>query len=450
MHISQQTIAARLDRLPVSSWHLKMRVVLGVATFFDAFDVLAIAYVVPVLIGAWKIGPPQIGAMLAIGFVGQAIGAIGFGWAAERIGRIPSMRISVALFAIMSLVCATAHSYDQLFWYRFIQGIALGGEVPIAAAYISEIARADHRGRFFSLYEMIFPIGILAVGFVGGWVVPRFGWQWMFVIGALPALVAAFMQRICPESPRWLAAVGRGDEANRVLTDIEREVSNDGARPLPPVAAIADTAPPQPTRWTELFSDGYRSRTLFVWLMWSCSYLVSFGLVVWLPSLYRTIYHLPIQQALYYSLISSVAGLLGSLACALTIDPLGRRKLFISAFVVTAAALLALWIIGAQTLWILLTLASLAYFGINATNNGLYLYTAEIYPTRMRALGASWATFWLRAASIAGPYVVGWILPSYGIRGMVLLFCVVAAVGAVASFVGAVETSGKDLEEISP
>jgi MFS transporter, putative metabolite:H+ symporter len=450
MSISQQTIAARIDRLPVSPWHLKMRVILGVATFFDAFDVLAIAYVVPVLIGEWKIGPPQIGAMLAIGFVGQAIGAFGFGWAAERIGRIPSMRISVALFAIMSLVCATAQSYDQLFWYRFVQGIGLGGEVPIAAAYISEIARADHRGRFFSLYEMIFPIGILAVGFVGGWVVPRFGWQWMFVIGAVPALVAAFMQRICPESPRWLAAVGRGDEADRVLTAIEREVSRDGARPLAPVAVRADITPPRPTRWTELFSDGYRRRTLFVWLMWSCSYLVSFGLVVWLPSLYRTIYHLPIQEALYYSLISSVAGLAGSLACALTIDPLGRRKLFIAAFLITAAALLTLWIIGAQTLWVLVTLASVAYFGINATNNGLYLYTAEIYPTRMRALGASWATFWLRAASIAGPYVVGWILPTYGVRGMVLLFCVVAAVGAVASLLGAVETSGKDLEEISP
>ena len=448
--MSEQAIAARLDRLPVSSWHVKMRVLLGVATFFDAFNSLAIAYVVPVLIGAWKIGPPQIGAMLAIGFVGQAIGAFGFGWAAERFGKIPSMRISVALFAVMSFVCATAHNYDQLFWYRFIQGIGLGGEVPIAAAYISEIARADHRGRFFSLYEMIFPIGILAVGFVGGWVVPRYGWQWMFVIGALPALVAAVMQRICPESPRWLAAVGRNDEADRVLDSIEREVSRHGLRPLQPVAPIARETPRRPTHWTELFSDRYRRRTLFVWLMWSCSYLVSFGLVVWLPSLYRTIYHLPVQQALYYSLISSVAGLLGSLACALTIDPLGRRKLFIAAFLTSATALLALWLVGAPTLGMLITLASVAYFGINATNNGLYLYTAEIYPTRMRALGASWATFWLRAASIAGPFIVGWILPSYGVAGMVLLFCVVAAIGALASFAGAVETSGKDLEEISP
>ncbi len=450
MTASEQSVAARINRLPVSSWHLKMRVIVGVATFFDAFDALTIAYVVPVLIGTWKIAPPQIGALLAIGFVGQAIGAFGFGWTAERIGRIPSMRISVMLFAVMSLVCATAQNYDQLFWYRFIQGIGLGGEVPIAAAYISEIARTDHRGRFFSLYEMIFPIGILVVGFIGGWVVPLFGWRWMFIIGALPALVAACMQRICPESPRWLVTVGRKDEANRVLDAIEREVSHDGARPLPPPAAIVDAIPPRPTHWTELFSDRYRRRTLFVWLMWSCSYLVSFGLVVWLPSLYRTIYHLPVQQALYYSLISSAAGLLGSLTCALTIDPLGRRKLFITAFLISAAALLALWIIGAQTLWILVTLASIAYFAINATNNGLYLYTAEIYPTRMRALGASWATFWLRAASIAGPYIVGWILPSFGIAGMVLLFCIVAAVGGVAALIGAVETSGKPLEQISP
>lgn len=75
--MSEQAIAARLDRLPVSSWHVKMRVLLGVATFFDAFASLAIAYVVPVLIGAWKIGPPQIGAMLAIGFVGWILPSYG-------------------------------------------------------------------------------------------------------------------------------------------------------------------------------------------------------------------------------------------------------------------------------------------------------------------------------------------------------------------------------------
>jgi putative MFS transporter len=258
------------------------------------------------------------------------------------------------------------------------------------------------------------------------------------------------MQRTCPESPRWLAARGRLAEADRTLSAIEREISHDGARPLPPVELSAAPPSERTTDWAELFSDRYRKRTLYVWIMWSCSYLVSFGLVVWLPSLYHTIYHLSVAQALSYSLITSAAGLLGSLTCALTIDPFGRRRLFIAAFLICSLALLVLWLVGAQNLWALVLLASIAYFGINATNNGLYLYTVEIYPTRMRALGASWATFWLRAASIAGPYVVGWILPQYGVAGMMLMFGAVAAVGCVASLLGAVETSGKALEDISP
>jgi putative MFS transporter len=447
--VTEQSIAARIERLPLSRWHLKMRVMLGVATFFDAFDGLAVAYVLPVLIGAWKIAPPQIGALLSIGFGGQAIGALFFGWLAERIGRIPTTRITISIFAVMSLVCAAAQTYDQLFWFRFLQGVGLGGEVPIAAAYISEISQSARRGRFFVLYEVIFPIGILISGFVGAWVVPRFGWQWMFIIGGLPALLAVVLQRTCPESPRWLASRGRLAEADATLRRIEAEISDDGARPLPAVPPVAAMPAKAATRWSELFSTLYRTRTFIVWVLWTCSYLVSFGLVVWLPSIYRTVFGLPVQQALNYSLLTSAAGLLGSLSCAFTLDRIGRRWLFIGSFLLCTLSLAALGILGASTLTEVVVLSSVAYFAINATNNAIYLYTAEIYPTRMRALGGSTASFWLRFSSFVGPYTIGWILPVYGIRGMFVFFGVIAAVGGIAAL-GAVETKGKLLEEISP
>jgi putative MFS transporter len=246
--VSEQSIAARLERLPVSPWHVKMRVIFGVATFFDAFDALSIAYVLPVLIGAWKIAPAQIGWLISIGFAGQAVGALIFGWLAERIGRVPVARMTIAIFALMSIVCATADNYEQLFWFRFLQGIGLGGEVPVAAAYISEIARADRRGGFFLLYELIFPIGLLAAAAVGSQVVPVLGWQWMFIIGAVPAVLTLFMQRLCPESPRWLASQGRLEEADTNLTRIEGIVSRHGASPLPPVPQIVAKPAGAPTR----------------------------------------------------------------------------------------------------------------------------------------------------------------------------------------------------------
>src|SRR5256885_5117685 len=116
---------------------------------FDAFDALAIAYVLPVLIGMWKLAPGQIGLLIAAGFAGQLIGAIFFGWLAERIGRIPAAVWTIGIFSVFSIVCAFAWSYESMLVFRFTHGLGLGGEVPIAPAYLSQIAKADRRGRFF-------------------------------------------------------------------------------------------------------------------------------------------------------------------------------------------------------------------------------------------------------------------------------------------------------------
>jgi MFS transporter, putative metabolite:H+ symporter len=448
--ISALSIAARLERLPVSAWHVKMRVILGSATFFDAFDALAIAYALPVLIPAFKIAPSAIGPLISIGYAGQALGALFFGWLAERIGRVRTAQITIAIFGLMSLVCATAQDYDQLFWYRFLQGLGLGGEVPIAAAYISEIARADRRGPFFLFYEFIFPVGLVAVALAGAYLVPRYGWQWLFLIGGLPALVTVAMQFYCPESPRWLAAKGRLAEADAVLARIEREISRGGTRPLPPPPARAAAAPAAgATRWVELFEGRYRARTLVAWVLWFCGYLMNYGLTTWLPTFYRAEFKLSLQQSLNFSLATAVTGLFGSLMCALLIDRLGRRVWFVGAFMFSGALLMLLGAIGTGDVARVVALTSLSFIGIASINLGLYLYTPEIYPTRIRALGSSWATFWLRAAGVVGPVMVGWLL-RFGVDTVFLVFGLFGAVGAVTAWLGVTESRLKMLEDISP
>src|SRR4029077_10683982 len=175
------------------------------ATFFDAFDALAIAFVLPVLVPMWKLAGPLIGLLFSAGYVGELGGGRFFAAIAERYGRIPAITWSILIFAVMSLACAFTWDYNSLVAARTVQGFGLGGEVPVAATYISELARAKGRGRFVLLYELVFPVGLVSAVLVGSWVVPRFGWQWMFVIGALPAFVAMVLQRLLPESPRWLA-----------------------------------------------------------------------------------------------------------------------------------------------------------------------------------------------------------------------------------------------------
>ncbi|HTZ03685.1 MAG TPA: MFS transporter [Xanthobacteraceae bacterium] len=441
-------VVARIERLPISWWHIKARMIIGVATFFDAFDALAIAFVLPVLVRAWKLGGPQIGLLISAGYLGQLVGALFFGWIAERNGRIRAMIWSILIFAVMSLACAFAWDYRTLVAARIVQGFGLGGEVPVAAAYISELARAKGRGRFVLLYELVFPVGLVAAGFLGSWIVPRFGWQWMFVIGALPALVAMVLQRLLPESPRWLASRGRNAEAAAAIAEIERETEKSTGAPLPPPQPIA-VAGPLKASWSDLFGPSYLRRTLVVWVIWFATYFFNYGLVVWLPTIYSTVFKLPLQQSLQYGLITQAVGFCGALLCALTIDYVGRRAWFTFAFAANAIALGALFVLGADSPQRVLVLVSCGFFFVSVLSIGVYVYTPELYPTRARAIAVGTATAWLRLASILGPAIVGFIVGS-GLGAVFLVFAAVGVVGAIVTGLFAVETKRRILEEISP
>jgi putative MFS transporter len=191
-------ITSRIERLPLTSWQVKARVIVGVATFFDAFDALTIAFALPVLIHAWSIKPQYIGLLISAGYVGQLVGALVFGWLGERIGRLRTTIITILIFSIMSFLCAASWSYLSLFIFRVIQGVGLGGEIPVAVSYINEITRAKGRGRFVLLYEVVFPIGLMVAALAGYWIVPRFGWRWSGAAGRSGASAAPPHNAACP------------------------------------------------------------------------------------------------------------------------------------------------------------------------------------------------------------------------------------------------------------
>jgi putative MFS transporter len=441
-------VVARIERLPTSWWHVKARIIVGVATFFDAFDAIAIATVLPVLVPMWKLTPPDIGFMISAGYVGQLIGALLFGWIGERYGRMPAMIGSIAVFAVMSFVCAFAWDYNSLVWFRTLQGIGLGGEVPVAATYISELTRAKNRGRFVLLYELVFPIGLVAVSTIAVWVVPHLGWQWMFYLGAVPAILALFLRALLPESPRWLAVHGRIVDAEVAISAIEQETQRSTGQPLPPVQPVVSTAN-QPASWSDLFGPTYLRRTLVVWVIWFAAYFMNYGLVIWLPTIFRTMFKLPLDQSLRYGMITQIAGLIGTFICAVTIDYVGRKPYFAVSFAVAGGSLGLLAMQTQPSAEQVLMYVTAAYFFVSTINIGAYLYTPELYPTRARALGVGTATAWLRFASMIGPWAVGHMVGG-GLSSVFWMFASAAIVAAVITAVFAVETKGRVLEEVSP
>ena len=451
---TEQTSAdliARMEQVPTSSWFVVARIVMGSATFFDAFNALSIAFVLPILVPLWHITPPEIGILIGASYVGQIIGALAFSWGAERYGRIPCAAAATAIYAVMSLACAAAWSFNILLAFRFIQGIGVGGEMPVAATYISELSKARGRGRFFMLYEMIFPIGLMVTGQVGAVLVPLMGWQIMFLIGGIPGLVIALMLLRLPESPRWLIGKGRLAAAEAVVRRLEA-ASDSGAAvaPAPAVTLPAQVEIPRRSRgkWSELLSPDYRGRTLIVWLLWASAYLVANSLNNWMPTLYTTVYHLALPQALRAASMTNVAQVFLVLICALVIDRTGRKYWMMGAFGCGAVLLSVLAFGGTQDVSWVIVFSTLSYGLIGSIAAVVYLYTPEIYPTRMRAIGTGVATSWLRIASAIGPTLIGFMLAKGGVDSVFLMFAVVAIVGLIAA-TRMIETRNLRLEEIS-
>ena len=183
----------------------------------------------------------------------------------------------------MSLACGFAWSYESLLVLRLLQGLGLGAEVPVAATYISELAKAGGRGRFVLLFELVFPVGLVSAAVFGSWIVPTFGWQYLFFVGGVPALFALFMMRNLPESPRWLASRGRSMDASDAIAFIEkgRERNRQTVAPVAPTLQFVGTKRPS---WADLFGGVYLRRTLVIWVCWFATYFANYGLTTWLPT----------------------------------------------------------------------------------------------------------------------------------------------------------------------
>jgi MFS transporter, putative metabolite:H+ symporter len=448
--VGNAELVARIERLPVTLRLKLLRVVVGIATFFDAYTVLAIAFAMPQLVSEWKLTPAEVGMIISAGYVGQLFGAVLFGSLAERIGRLKTLFITIVLFVSMDVACLFAWGAASMIAFRFLQGVGTGGEVPVASAYINEFIGAEKRGRFFLLYEVIFPIGLMFAGMAGFFLVPIYGWRAMFVVGLVPSILTIPLRWFMPESPRWLASKGRFAEADAVVKLLERDATRRGGVLLEPVVRRLDARASARSDWRELFKGIYFYRTLMIWGLWICVYMINNGLVTWLPTLYKQVFHLPLQTSLAYGWITSGVGVIASIICALAIDKVGRKPWYATAFLLATLPLLMLTSLGATSATEVLILATAAYAVLQTIAFSLYLYSAELYPTRLRAVGTGFGSAWLRAGSSIGPMLVGWIVGDFGIQYVFAVFAAVALAGGLVTLLFAIETKGRVLEELSP
>ena len=434
---------ARLDRLPFNAAHRKLLVASGVGWAFDAMDVGLVSFVVAAIAADphFNLNATEKSWVLSVGFVGMAIGAALGGYFSDRVGRKTVFTATLVIFGLANAGMACSWTLVALLIARFIIGLGLGAELPVASTLVSEFSPTRHRGRMTVLLESFWAVGWIIAAAIGAFVIPNtgdWGWRWALLIGALPLLYAVVTRAHIPESVRFLESKGREDEAEQAVRYFEQAsgvapVASPKAEPLPAI------------RTRELFGHQYLARTVAIWLTWFFVNFSYYGAFTWMPSLLADQFG-SLTSSFGYTLIISLAQLPGYFLAAWLVEIWGRRRTLSVFLAVSAVAAFAFSQAG--------SVAAVIGFGmlLSASNLGawgvLYAVTPEIYPTRLRGAASGAAAAVGRVAAIIAPLLVPWFLTLSGGNKTVafVIFAVAFVLGCIAALC-LPERKGLDLED---
>ncbi|MGJ6980902.1 MFS transporter [Aestuariimicrobium soli] len=420
----------RLDRLPFNRRHAKLLVGSGLGWALDAMDVGLISFVMVALAAEWKLSPGQLSWIASIGFVGMAIGASLGGLLADKIGRRQVFALTLLVYGVATGASALAWSVGALIVLRFIVGLGLGAELPVASTLVSEYAPRRIRGRVVVMLEAFWALGWIMASLIGYLVIPNIdnGWRWALLVGIVPAAYALIVRYGLPESVRFLESKGRHDEAEAAV----RRYEEPSGVPAPSSAERADSSEITAEDFDRrtIWSPGLRSRTIALWVVWFCINLSYYGAFIWLPSLLVKSGH-TVVKSFEYTMIITLAQLPGYAVAAVLIEIWGRRAT-LATFLAGSALSAAAFGFADSTATILVAGCFLSFFNLGAWG-ALYAVGPELYPTRLRGAGTGAAAAFGRIASMIAPLSVPIMLANGGLPTIFTVFAAAFVVAAVAA-----------------
>src|ERR1700686_4420850 len=229
---------ARLDRLPISSFHRRIMWLIGAGMFFDGFDIYIVATVLGATLKSGFSTMGQNAQFVSATFLGMMLGSFLTGFLGDRYGRRFTYQANLGIFGLASIAAAFAPSMGTLIALRGIMGLGLGAEIVVGFSTMTEFVPPQTRGKWLGAISISVVPSLPISALLGTLLIPRFGWRLMFLVGGVGALVVWYLRKALPESPRWLESVGRVAEAEAILKAIESEVALEGGPlPAPPAAA---------------------------------------------------------------------------------------------------------------------------------------------------------------------------------------------------------------------
>lgn len=412
-----------------NQWVLVLLCFLIVAV--DGMDVAIMGFVAPSIIGEWHLSRPAFGVVMGAAPIGLAVGAMLAGSSSDWWGRRRVLLGSVLGFGLCTILTAYSHNTTEMAVLRFLTGLGLGAAMPNSTTLLSEYVPEKRRAFLVAAMFTGFNLGSAMVGFAAAAIIPGFGWQSVLLVGgALPLLMLPLLYVYLPESARFM--VVRQYPAAQISQVLSRvcQTALEGTRAF--VSGDADVKVRQPI--AVLFQQGFRLRTVTLWVTYFMGLLVIYLTTSWLPTMMKDA-GMSIDRAANVTALFQLGGTVGALLVGWLMDRWNPNRVIAVSYLLGAVALVVLGANGLMSPSIAVLVLAVG-FCLSGAQTGLNGFAPGCYPTIARATGVSWMLGMGRLGSILGSSVGGVLLSmGWGFGGIFTALAVPAVLAGVAILV---------------
>ena len=434
MNNIQQTLFAGDDQATWKRrWKMLYASVAGYA--MDGLDMLILSFAMAAIIKEFGISYAEGGWIATYTLIGAVLGGYIFGIAADYWGRVRVFALTIIIFSIFTGLCALAHSVSELNIYRFLAGLGLGGEFGIGMTLVAETWPAEKRARATAGVAIGWQMGVVLAAVLAAIVMPLYGWRGLFLVGAMPALFAAWSRRNLPEPDIWVERkackkrVAAKQAEGGVLSREEQDLLTNSTKfPL-----------------THLFADTKKVIiTLALTVMTSVQNFGYYGIMIWLPTILMQKHGLSLNKTTTWMIVTVLGMIIGIYLFGYFADRIGRRPVYITFY---AGSAVSVWIYSGLTdpVQLLVGGAVLGFF-CNGTMAGFGALLSEHYTTDARSTAQNFIFNSGRAVGGFAPVVIGMLAQQYTLNGALAILAFIYIAAAINLFFLVPETRGQNLK----
>ncbi len=429
-------MSARLD---ASAWrpiHTRIVLALGIGWALDSFEIQIIGSVIGPIGHDFHLSADQQSVWYwIVWFVGIMIGALGFGYLADRVGRRRLFSATLILYSVAAILTATSWGYASFLFFRFLTALGVGGEYSAVSSAMAEFVPARVRGRTNALIMNFWSLGGIVAGIVGivfiNGVLGAHGWRYAFLFGAVSALYGLYVRRVIPESPRWLAARGRREEADAVIERISG-IPGDGSAygAHEPDLSFAG-------QLRELWRE-HRPELIYGMTLDFSEAAAYYGIFSFIAVfvLVPGVVDVGAGSVPWYFVVANLGAVVGGLSVAWALDRIGRKPTVFAAYTAAALSTLGLaWAATQHSATLTLITLTIAVLFASAAWMSAYPTFSELFPTHLRATAVGACVGFGRIGAIVGVVVLAKTASQFGLWSAFLSLSALWTIGALASVV---------------